>query len=174
MEYWDIYDAERRKTGKTMLRGDKFPVGAYHLVVHICIFNKKGEMLIQRRQSFKEGWPGLWDITVGGSAIMGDSSQKAAERELYEELGIKVSLSDIRPKLTINFDCGFDDIYLIEKEIEISELKLQFEEVQDARWATKEEIIRMIENKEFIPYYPSLINLFFEIRGQYGCFRKEG
>lgn len=110
MEYWDIYDAKRTKTGKTMLRGENFPDGAYHLVVHICVFNDKNEMLIQQRQPFKEGWPNMWDITVGGSAVKGDSSQTAAERELMEELGVKISLKGVRPHLccltrkTQNFD----------------------------------------------------------------------
>lgn len=169
MELWDVYDIDRRKTGRTMVRGNEFADGDYHMVVHICIFNAKGEMLIQQRQSFKEGWPGMWDITVGGSAIQGDSSQSAAERELSEELGVKINLQGVRPNLTINFDRGFDDIYLLEKEISVEELSLQYEEVQAAKWASKEDILQMIEKGEFIPYYPSLITLFFDTRKQYGC-----
>lgn len=72
MELWDIYNADRIKTGETMVRGEPMPGGAYHLVVHACVFNKKGEMLIQQRQPFKDGYPNLWDITVGGSAVAGE------------------------------------------------------------------------------------------------------
>lgn len=173
MELWDVYDRERRKTGKTMIRGDEFEEGAYHLVVHVCIFNAKGEMLIQQRQPFKQGWSNLWDVTVGGSAVAGDTSQTAAERELFEELGIKIDLQGVRPNFTINFDQGFDDVYLVEKEINIDDLKLQYEEVQDAKWASREEIKKMIESGEFIPYYPSKIDLFFDTRKQYGCHMRE-
>ncbi|MCI7790595.1 MAG: NUDIX domain-containing protein, partial [Lachnospiraceae bacterium] len=88
MELWDVYDMDRNKMSRTMVRGEAFNDGDYHLVVHVCIFNSKGEMLIQQRQPFKEGWPNMWDISVGGSAIQGDSSQTAAEREVLEELGI--------------------------------------------------------------------------------------
>lgn len=172
MEYWDIYNSERIKTGKTMVRGAEFCEGDYHLVVHICIFNEQNQMLIQQRQPFKEGWPNMWDITVGGSAVKDDNSQTAAERELMEELGIAISLKDIRPHLTVNFDRGFDDIYLIEMSVEINELKLQPEEVQAAKWASREDILRMIEDGIFIPYYPSLINLFFDSRKKYGCIRE--
>lgn len=173
MELWDIYDADRHKTGQTMVRGEAFSEGAYHLVVHVCIFNPRGEMLIQQRQSFKSGWPNLWDISVGGSAVTGDTSQTAAEREVFEELGISVDLHGIRPHFTVYFDRGFDDVYLIERDVEVSELELQYEEVQAAKWATKEEILGMIERGEFIPYYPELISLFFEMRKSYGCHRHE-
>lgn len=172
MEYWDIYDIERVKTGRTMIRGSEFEDNAYHLVVHVCIFNDKNEMLIQQRQPFKEGWPNMWDISVGGSAVAGDTSQTAAEREVLEEIGLKLTLNGIRPHLTINFDRGFDDIYLIEKNVDINELILQPEEVQAVKWAGRDEILMMIENGDFIPYYPELINLFFQIRKKYGCISK--
>lgn len=171
MELWDIYDVNRNLTDRTMERG---PVqeGDYHLVVHVCIFNQKGEMLIQQRQSYKEGWPNLWDISVGGSAVLGDNSQRAAERETREELGIELDLTNVRPHFTINFDRGFDDVYLVEHEVNVEDLELQEEEVQAAKWATKEEILEKIESGEFLPYYPSLIELFFATRKKYGCHRE--
>ncbi len=168
MELWDIYDINRNMTNKTMVRGDEMKEGDYHLVVHVCIFNSKGEMLIQQRQPFKKGWSNMWDVTVGGSAVQGDTSQMAAERELFEELGLKLDLTNIRPHLTINFIRGFDDVYLIEKDVDINQLTLQYEEVQTVKWATREEILFLIEEGKFIPYYPSLINLFFDMRKQYG------
>lgn len=173
MEFWDVYDRDRRKTGKTMMRGDAFEEGCYHMAVHICIFNSKGEMLIQQRQPFKEGWPDLWDITVGGSATKGDSSQDAVERELFEEIGLKLDLQEVRPHLTVNFDKGFDDIYLVEREVDLDSLTLQPEEVQRVKWASQEEIFRMIERGEFVPYYKALIQLLFAMRKSYGGYEKE-
>ena len=164
MEIWDLYDKDRIKTGETMVRGNQFKENTYHLVVHVCIFNLEGKMLIQQRQPFKDGWPNMWDITVGGSAVSGDTSQLAAEREVYEEIGYKLSLDGIRPSLTINFDKGFDDIYLIQKDVDISKLRLQYEEVQSVKWASKEEILSMIDEEIFIPYHKSLIDLLFFMR----------
>ncbi len=173
MELWDIYDIQRNKKDRTMVRGEGFKDGDYHLVIHVCIFNSKGEMLIQQRQPFKEGWPNLWDITVGGSAIQGESSQSAAERELFEELGIKLNLQGIRPKFTVNFDRGFDDVYLIDKDVCLKELSIPNDEVQSAKWATKEEILSMLDNNEFIPYYTSFINMLFDMRKQYGSIKNK-
>ena len=168
MEIWDLYTKDRIKTDKTMIRGTQITNGFYRLVVHICIFNSKGEMLIQKRQPFKAGWSNMWDITVGGSAIVGDSSQSAAEREVYEEIGYKLSLEGIRPALTINFDEGFDDIYLIQEDVDITKLKLQYEEVKAVKWASKEEILSMIDEEIFIPYYKSFIELLFSMRNHRG------
>lgn len=169
MEFWDIYDINRIKTGKTMKRGESIADANYHLVVHICIFNAKGEMLIQQRQPFKESWPDLWDLTVGGSAVAGDSSQLAAERELYEEIGLEIDFNGIRPHFTINFDVGYDDFYLFETDVDITKLKLQHEEVQTVKWASKDEIFTMIDSGKFIRYHKSLISMCFDMRKKYGA-----
>lgn len=173
MELWDIYNRDRQITGDTMERGSVFPEGALHLVVHICIFNSQGEMLIQQRQPFKEDWAGLWDITVGGSAVAGDSSQVAAERELLEEIGYTVDFSNVRPHFTINYDHGFDDFYLLEADVDISTLQLQAEEVKQVRWATKEDIKGLISSGSFLPYYHSIIDMLFDMRKSYGSHARE-
>ena len=134
MEMWDVLDRDRRLTGRTIRRGDEMAAGDYHLVVHICLFNAAGEMLIQQRQPFKQGWSGMWDVTVGGSAVAGDSSQSAAQRETLEEIGHRLELRDIQPQLTVNFPTGFDDYYLIEAPgLDANGLKLQYEEVKQVK-----------------------------------------
>lgn len=168
MELWDIYDENRIPVGRSMVRGEPVLDGDYHLVVHVCIFNGKGEMLIQQRQPFKKGWSNMWDITVGGSAVKGDTSRVAAEREVFEELGLKIDLNGIRPRLTVNFDGGFDDIYCIDLNVDISKLKLQYEEVQCVKWASEDEIKKMIDEGIFIPYHKSMIDMLFWFRNNIG------
>ena len=161
MEIFDLYTDERVKTDRTMLRGDPVPKGFYRLVVHVCIFDPQGRMLIQQRQPFKRGWSNLWDITVGGSAVSGDDSRSAAERETREELGLAVDLSGVRPTMTIHWEHGFDDYYVLTMPVDLASLRLQQEEVQAVRWATKEEILGMIDDGTFIPYEKSQIELLF-------------
>lgn len=170
MEIWDLYTKDRLKTNETMKRGETIRKGVYRFVVHVCIFNAQGEMLIQQRQLFKTGWPNRWDLTVGGSAITGETSQMAAERETYEEIGYHLSLDDIRPTLTIHFDEGFDDVYLVQKDLNLDDLNLQEEEVKTVKWASKEEILSMIEEGSFIPYHKSLIELLFFMRQTRGTY----
>lgn len=125
-------------------------------------------MLIQQRQPFKDGWANMWDITVGGSATVGDTSQQAAMRELEEEIGLKLDLSNTRPHLRVNFDEGFDDIYLVEAEVDLDELTLQPSEVQAVQWADEATILDMIRSGKFIPYHEPMIPLLFAMRGQWG------
>lgn len=164
MEKWDLYDLDRHLTNEVIVRGEEIPCDRFHLVVHVCLFNSQNHMLIQQRQPFKKGWSNMWDLSVGGSAQKGDTSRKAAEREVFEELGYRVDLSQARPVLTIPFPVGYDDIYIIDTNLKISELSLQQEEVQQVKWATKEQILKMIDEETFIPYHKSLIELFFDIR----------
>lgn len=167
-ETWDLYDIERQSLSKSAIRGEELPQGEYHTVIHVCIFNNKSQMLIQQRQPFKKGWSNLWDFTAAGSAISGETSRAAASRELFEEMGIKHDFTETRPNFTINFERGFADFFIIEKEVEISGLKLQKEEVQSAKWASINEIIKMIDKGEFIPYYHDLVRLIFSLRGKFG------
>ena len=91
MELWDIYDIDRVRTGRVAQRGKPASEGGlgegeYHLVVHICVFNGHGQLLLQQRQKDKEGYPNLWDVSAAGSALAGENSAAAASRELREEL----------------------------------------------------------------------------------------
>lgn len=166
MELWDLYTKDREKTGKTMKRGEQTPRGLYHLVVHVCVFNSRGEMLLQQRQLTKYGWPGLWDVTASGSAIAGETSQNAAEREVREELGLELDLCNKRPALTIHFPEGFGDVYLIERDLDINELSLQTEEVLGVKWASEREVVEMISRGEFIPYCKDFIGVLFYLRNR--------
>lgn len=164
MEQWDLYDRDRNLLPGSMMRGEEQPAGTYHLVVHLCIFNSKGEMLIQHRQPFKRGWPNRWDFSVGGSAVQGDDSRAAIAREAAEEIGYHRDFSDMRPVLTIHFDTGFDEFYIINDDVDLQTLQLQPSEVSEVRWASLEEVLDMVENDQFIPHHKGFIELLFHMR----------
>lgn len=169
MELRDIYDIDRIPQGRTSLRGDEIQDGDYIMVVHACIFDASGRMLIQQRHKTKKAWGGCWDVSVGGAAIAGESSRDAIAREMLEELGLKLDFSALRPSMTFNFDHGFDDFYLLCMEPDIASLTLQSDEVADVRWANMDEIFRMLDEGSFIPYFKSVIALLFDCRGRSDC-----
>lgn len=173
MELWDIYDIDRVRTGRVAQRGKPASEGGlgegeYHLVVHICVFNGRGQLLLQQRQKDKEGYPNLWDVSAAGSALAGENSAAAASRELREELGLVHDFTKERPFWTTHFERGFDDWYFIRIEADISDLRLQPEEVQDARWADLAEIERMLDSGEMVPYYRDLVRLWFVMKDHRG------
>lgn len=174
MEIRDLYTRDRQKTDLTIKRGDQRPSDLYHLIIHVCLFNSQGHLLIQKRHPQKEPWPGLWDISCGGASLATETSQQAAQRELYEELGIDHDFSSIRPAMTLNYQAGFDDIFIVEKDLELEDLKLQPEEVVDAKYASLDDIFDLIDQGKFIPYHKSLIQTYFDL-WQYkgGFFRRE-
>jgi isopentenyldiphosphate isomerase len=152
MELWDLLDRNRMKTGKTITRGEEMRKEDYHLVVHVWIMNDEGEFLIQQRQPWKIGWPNSWDCAAAGSAVVGDTSKQAVIREVKEELGIDLDRRELEHLFTIQFKNGFDDIWFVKQNMGIESLKLQVEEVQDAKWVSFETIQQMIVDGTFIPY----------------------
>ena len=163
MEIWDLYDKNRNKTGETIERGGpRIPEGRYHIVVHAAVFSGREEMLIQRRQPWKDVFPDLWDITVGGSAVAGEDAPLACYRELEEEVGLALpEIRDGRAVFTVNFRDGFDDYFVARWDGDPASLRLQESEVRAVRWAGREEIARMTREGTFIPYPPGLIDLLF-------------
>lgn len=59
-----------------------------HPVVHLHVFNSKGEVYLQKRPEWKDIQPGKWDTAVGGHVDYGETPEEALVREVREELGI--------------------------------------------------------------------------------------
>jgi isopentenyldiphosphate isomerase len=173
MDLRDLYNENRQPLGRVIGYNEKPGPGEYFMVVHVCLFNSKGQMLIQERQCSKTGWPCLWDVSVGGRANAGETSRQTAERETMEELGLVLDLAGIRPSLTVNFARGFDDYYIVEMDLDIAGLVLQEEEVRSVQWANQSTIKALLDAKRFIPYHRHFIPLLFEMRGQAGAIRTD-
>ena len=91
LEYWDIYDANKQLTGRTMKRNDWcLKDDEYHLTVLGVIMNRDGRYLITKRAADKAWAAGWWEVS-GGAAMAGESSEQAVAREVLEETGIDVS-----------------------------------------------------------------------------------
>lgn len=60
-----------------------------HPVVHLHVYNSKGELYLQKRPIWKDIQPGKWDTAVGGHIDLGEHVEQALRREAKEELGIQ-------------------------------------------------------------------------------------
>jgi len=171
VELWDILDTAGLPTGRVVPRntdgGDteaNLGPGEIHRIVIVCVFGEDNRMLIQQRTWTKIGWPGLWDLSAGGSALAGETSQQAASRELAEEVGINVDFTGQRPHISLTKPGALLDLYLTDLPgIDPATLVLQADEVQAARWSDQREILAMIGQSTFCPFHESLIHLIFDV-----------
>jgi len=154
MEYFDVLNENGEFTGEVETREECHKKGLWHRANYCFIFNSKGEVLLQKRSATKKLWPNLWDITAGGHVLAGEFGIQALIREIKEELGIDIEESEIK-YLVGSTSCNikgdvinrhFNECYIVTKDIDISNIKLQEEEVSDVKWFTEEEILNRIKN----------------------------
>ncbi|PLR80342.1 DNA mismatch repair protein MutT [Bacillus canaveralius] len=151
MELWDIYDINRNKTRRKHKRGVPLSAGDYHLVVHVWLVNKKGEILLTKRQQNKPH-PNLWECP-GGSVLAGENSLEGAIREVKEEIGIDLSKCNgklIKSERRDVFN-DFYDAWLFNQSVEITDITLQQEEVSDVKWVTKSELEHIYKSNNLVP-----------------------
>ena len=123
--------------------------GLLHRAFSIFIFNDKGEMLLQQRASGKYHNPGLWTNACCSHPMPGESTQVAAERRLYEELGFTTSLEKVFSfTYKVNFENGlteheFDHVFTGDYTGEIKANPL---EVNDYCYKSLEEIGLSLES----------------------------
>ncbi len=70
-----------------------------HPVIHLHLFNSKGQLYLQKRVMTKDIQPGKWDTSVGGHMDPGEKPEDALTRESNEELGLK----DFNPKFLTSY-----------------------------------------------------------------------
>ena len=146
MEIRDLYDENKRITGETIVKGEVIPKGKYYITVVIWIQNEDGEFLIQKRALRKDG---KW-ATTGGHPVSGETSEQGAFTEIREELGLNLEGKKLTLFKTIKTEDDFVDLYYIKvKNINIKDIIIQKEEVESVKWASIEEIKRLIEKHQF-------------------------
>ncbi len=67
--------------------------GLLHRAISVFIFNERNEMLIQRRALSKYHTPGIWSNTACSHPRKNETVIEAADRRLFEEMGMKTSLN---------------------------------------------------------------------------------
>ncbi len=153
-EYFDVLDEHGEFTNRVESRDKCHKEGLWHKAVALYIINSKNEVLLQKRSANKKLWPNLWDITAGGHVLAGEFGFQSIIREIKEEIGIDVNTNDITfigASTSQNIKKGiinnhFNEYYIVNKDIDVSDLSLQEEEVSDAKWFEKDDIISRINN----------------------------
>lgn len=87
-ECFPLVDAEGKVLGKASRGECHNGSKLLHPVVHLHVYNSRGDLYLQKRPDWKDIQPGKWDTSVGGHVDYGEDVVSALKREAYEELGI--------------------------------------------------------------------------------------
>lgn len=157
IEFWDAYDETRNQLDHKLIRGNPIPKGEYHLVVNIFIITENGDILVTQRHPDKP-FALLWECT-GGSVTSGEDSVTGAIREVEEEIGLTLPAEKFKLVKSERRYNDFLDTYLVITNIDLTKLKLQDEEVIDAKLVSYEEYKNMHKQGFLVPS----LDYFYEI-----------
>lgn len=124
-----------------------------HPVVHLHVFNSKGELYLQKRPEWKDIQPGKWDTAVGGHIDLGENVEQALKREAHEELGI----ADFAPVRLAQYVFESDrerELVFVHKTVYDGSI-MPSEELEGGRFWSVEEIRRNIGKGVFTPNFES-------------------
>ncbi|MBQ2872617.1 MAG: NUDIX domain-containing protein [Bacilli bacterium] len=146
MEYLDIYDNNGNVTGKVIQRGDKslkLSDNEHIAVSVIYIENSDGKFLIQKTSQEKGG---MYSST-GGHVCSGETPLESIKREVLEELGIDISKDKIEELGFILYDMPIRYMFYIRKDIDLSKINIQNEEVDYVEYMSANQIKELINKK---------------------------
>lgn len=143
MEWNDIYDHARNRTGRLHRRGEPWGEGELGLVVCVWVYDGSGKLLLTRRAPEKT-FAGTWENS-GGAAQAGEDSRTAIVRELREETGICRAPEEFEFLRTTRDEHAFYDHYCLKADVPLSEVVLLPGETDDVQWATFGQVHEMIQ-----------------------------
>lgn len=126
-----------------------------HPVVHLHVFNSKGELYLQKRPAWKDIQPNKWDTAVGGHVELGENVEQALMREVKEELGI----TDFIPERITQYvfeSAREKELVFVHKTIYDGEIKPSAE-TDGGRFWSPEEIKANLGKEVFTPNFESEI-----------------
>lgn len=150
MEYFDILNRDGSKSGNVATKGEQLSCGQYYMGAHAYIHNYKGEFILQKRSKTKEFLPSGWDIHMG-HVMAGETSEEAIIREVFEEIGMNVEKVTFIKRIVWEKYNHIIDIYVIVEDINLSELILQKSEVEDVKYISRDDMIKLIGKMDYRP-----------------------
>lgn len=124
--------------------------GIYYRTIYVLIINEKGEVLVQKRSPTKDLYPDCWDISVGGHVDFRKSYEETAVREVGEEMGIKITETDLvyKGEVLVKLPKSKEFFYVFEYHIKPGDKIISVkEEVAETGWMTIPEIKKSMREK---------------------------
>ena len=152
MELLRVVDKVGNFTGEIMDRDYVHNNNLLHNEVSVFILNSNKDILLQKRSVLKRFNPGKWGL-CSGHVSYDETLEEAALREIKEEIGLDIGLSDLKPIGDRVFVIGATNShityhYYIKVDKSRDEFIIQKEELSEVKWFNIDDVINMIKNKD--------------------------
>ena len=137
-------------------------LGLRHRAFSIVLIDDAGRVLLQRRAHEKYHSGGLWANSCCGHPRPGESTDGAAVRRAFEELGVEVKLLKVG---TFTYRATLSD-GMIEHEIDhvfvgtaVGEVAPDPREVADVAWVPRDELARDLQHnaEQYVVWLPQVL-----------------
>lgn len=166
-ELVDILNEDGSHTGRKELKSVAHKNGLFHPTIHVWLYTRNGQLLIQKRGRNKKSFPMLWDVSVAGHIGAGEDIVTSALREVEEEIGLVLQPQDLT-KIGIfkslkdhseDFrDYEFHHSYIAELKVPLNSLVKQDSEVEEIALIPllkfAEETWGMANPDKYVPHDP--------------------
>ena len=159
-EQFPIVDEEGRVIGAATRGECHNGSKLLHPVVHLHVFNSRGEVYLQKRPEWKDIQPGKWDTSVGGHIDDGETPEQALIREVGEELGITDFVPERVGKYVFESPRERELVY-VNRTVYDGTVRPSTEELDGGRFWTMDEIRAAIGQEILTPNFESEFQKFF-------------
>lgn len=142
-EWFDVVNARDEVVGRA-LRREVHGRGLLHRAVHVLVFNAAGQVFLQKRSMSKDMSPGLWDSSCSGHVDAGEDYDAAAQRELGEELGLRVAQPPRRWRRIEACAATSGEFTWIYRLVAEGPFVLHPEEIERGEWLAPREVSRRL------------------------------
>lgn len=158
-EIVEVLTEDGKKTGKRINKSIAHKEGICHGISAIALIDKNGRLLIQKRSSNKTTEPNKWDLSGAGHIDADETPEQAAVRELFEETGIEIEIQELKlidtyvNKVRLKngtFINHFTYLFLVQKDVDISDIKIQESEVSSTMFVDKKIYNELFNNTEMV------------------------
>lgn len=119
--------------------------GLRHRAVHLFVYNRAGELFLQKRSLLKDVHPGAWDSSAAGHLDAGEDYESAARRELREELSLEGEVEKLA-ELPATPRTGYEFVHLFRAQAQ-GKIRWPASEIEFGQFFPPELIARWIESR---------------------------
>lgn len=159
-ERFPLVDEEGRVIGSATRGECHSGTKLLHPVVHLHVFNSKGELYLQKRPDWKDIQPGKWDTAVGGHIDYGETPEEALAREAKEELGI-IDFTPERMGMYIFESLRERELVYVNRTTYDGAIQPSTEELNGGRFWSPQEILSAIGQGILTPNFENEYQRFF-------------